>query len=209
MPAARIYAFEPSPHNLGYLQKNIRRNDAANVTVISTAIGRQTGMVGLNLPPSGSHSTVNRHGIIQASNVARVPITSLDRWSAENGVQRIDFIKIDVEGFEQEVLAGAAEILVRHKPLVLMEFNSVTITFEAGISPWVFARALASVFDIFSVDEGGDLRPISDLRRFVLGNMTERGCIDDIVLRPCEGVTVSDIRKLGSAPHDAGHVCTE
>ena len=84
---------------------------------------------------------------------------------------------------------------------VLMEFNSVTISFEEQRSPWTFAQELASVFEMSVAEDDGTIRRVDgdDLRRFVLTNMTQHGCIDDVILRAGAHVTADDIRTaLGS-----------
>jgi methyltransferase FkbM-like protein len=110
-------------------------------------------------------------------------MTTLDAWSREVD-DRIDFIKIDVEGYESNVLAGAADLIVRWRPPIFMEFNSVTIAHEARRSPFCFAETLWEVFDLFSVDADGDLTPAGggSMVNFVLQNMVHHGCVDDIIL---------------------------
>ena len=200
LPGGRVYGFEPSPRNAHYLRENVRLNEVDNVVIVETAVGEGDGVVSFHLAPSGAHSSVIRGKAPKAPNIADVPIISLDNWATANRIARVDFIKIDVEGYEQNVLAGAANLLADQRPLVLMEFNSVTIAFEARLSPLVFVESLISAFDIFSVAEDANLVPITnaDLRGFVFKNMTEHGCVDDIFLRPRVGLTASDIRRAAS-----------
>jgi len=88
---------------------------------------------------------------------------------------------LNVEGNEAQVLAGAAETLVRERPVIFMEFNSVAIAFQARRSPLSFAETIWRLFDVFVVDEDGRLWE-RDVRAFVLDNMLRHACVDDIVL---------------------------
>jgi FkbM family methyltransferase len=196
VPGGRVYAFEPSAWNAKYLRENISRNGVSNITFTEAAVGDKAGTVSFHLTTLGANSTVLRASPEAAHNVSRIPLITLDSWAAGNSIQRIDFIKIDVEGYERQVLIGAADTLVSRRPTVLMEFNSVTIASEDRLSPFVFAEALGKVFEISTVLEDGSLSPAGsgDLRRFVLDNMTAHGCVDDVVLRPRPDVTAQQIR---------------
>jgi hypothetical protein len=46
----------------------------------------------------------------------------LDQWAEENNIDRLDFVKIDVDGFEVDVLEGARQTLKRFRPQIMMEF---------------------------------------------------------------------------------------
>lgn len=53
------------------------------------------------------------HGFFRHQNQLRVPVTSFDEWNATHGVRNTGVVKIDVEGFEHEVLRGMTELLTR------------------------------------------------------------------------------------------------
>lgn len=57
-----------------------------------------------------------------------VTMCTLDEWAANAGLQRLDFIKLDVEGAEFLVLAGATNVLKRFRPLILAEFDDYWMT---------------------------------------------------------------------------------
>ena len=114
LPRSRIYAFEPSPMNLPHLRNNIQANHADNV---HDRAGRGRGherharnhaaTVWLRTRQSSGAMPDTR------TDAVRVPVVSLDAWAAEAGIERVDFIKIDVEGYEPQVLIGAAGMLGR------------------------------------------------------------------------------------------------
>jgi FkbM family methyltransferase len=205
LPRSRIYAFEPSPKNLPHLRHNIQANHADDVQIVPSAVGATDGTLAITQPPSGSNTSVIK-GDADTRPSVRVPVVSLDRWATDSGIEGVDFIKIDVEGYEPEVLIGAAEMLARCRMPILMEFNSVTISFEARKSPWMFAQELASVFEISVTEEDGTITRIDgdDLYVFALTNMTQRGCLDDVVLRARAQVTAADIRTALSSADVVG-----
>jgi len=191
-PNGKVYAFEPGPLNFKNLSRNILENPLSNLYAIEKAIGSEKGFVNFNIPECGAHSTVLRLEP-NNQNYANVEIVSLDEWIVENNIGSIDLIKIDVEGFEAEVLKGAANTIFTNKPYVYMEFNSITTIFESRVSPLNFAEALWKVFHVFKVDLSGQLTELSNARDFTYENIMHHGCIDNLMLTLRDGVSRSDI----------------
>jgi FkbM family methyltransferase len=194
-PNGRVYSFEPSPINLQHLRDNIQRNTSGNVEIISSAIGSADGFVNFQTPQAGANSTVIR-GDASGLPYTKVPLITVDGWVAKKGVSAVDFIKIDVEGFEPEVLIGAAETITRLKPKLYMEFNSITTIFEARLSPLVFAEAIWMLFDIYTVADDGAISRLTDPRSFTYENIMSHGCIDDILMELKDGITSDQFTKF-------------
>lgn len=116
-PNGNVYAFEPGPLNFKNLSRNILENPLSNLYAIEKAVGSGKGFVNFNIPACGAHSTVLRLEP-NNQNYAKVEIVSLDEWIVETNIGSIDLIKIDVEGFEAEVLKGAANTIFMNKPYV-------------------------------------------------------------------------------------------
>jgi FkbM family methyltransferase len=194
-PLSHVYAFEPSPKNAGHLRKNTMTNNLSNTSVYECALGAMPGTTFVTMPSVGANSTIVRDSAAQivSDRVAEVAIDTVDEWSKRTSAH-VDFIKLDVEGYEADVLAGAASTLARDRPLIFMEFNSVTISFEARCSPLVFAETIWELFDVWKVDDGGELSAL-EIRSFVLDNMVRHGCVDDVILRPKSDKDASSIKR--------------
>ncbi|QHT59262.1 FkbM family methyltransferase [Paenibacillus lycopersici] len=110
----RIYAFEPASDNASLLKKNIIENGLANTVVYQTAVGSTPGRADLvkNIRNMGECKLVdNPNGAIEV-----VSINSLK-------LEEPDFVKIDVEGAELEVLRGMTDILASSSPVLWIEIN--------------------------------------------------------------------------------------
>lgn len=108
-PDGHVYAFEPNPDVFERLQANVT---APNIQLFAGAVGSETGCVKLGLNPDTAKSSVVRHDVAGAT--VSVPCVTLDAFVRENlGERRIDYLKIDVEGFDYNVLLGARECLAR------------------------------------------------------------------------------------------------
>ena len=103
--ARRIVAVEPNPDTYGRLKRNLERNELRAVAVES-AISDEVGMVRMSL--SGEPSVL---GKVSPEGELEVPATTIDRLLGDHGIERVDLLKLDVEGHEIEALEGARESL--------------------------------------------------------------------------------------------------
>lgn len=107
-PRGRVIGFEPSPVNLEAARANARLNNVPNFELVAAAVGAASGRVAFD-PGFGN-------GSIVAGGPIEVPVITLDEHFTG---QRVDFIKVDVEGYEIEVLRGAQAILGQHPGLAI------------------------------------------------------------------------------------------
>lgn len=125
-----VYAFEPYPLTFHKLESNIRLNPDLAVQAFNLGLSSQKGMLHMT-----QHSPSNSGGFRMTNdpqNSISVPVVSLDEFVSEQAIPRIDFIKIDVEGFELEVLAGAWETIQRFRPILIFEYSVENILAQNG-----------------------------------------------------------------------------
>ena len=126
-PAGRVVAAEPSSRERAHLQRNLGRNGLDNVTVVPAAIGAASGLADLHLAHGvhAGHNTLGSfaHDDVVRASLERVPIEPLDSVASRLGLPRVDFVKIDVEGAEARVIAGATTVLGQMRPILLLEVN--------------------------------------------------------------------------------------
>lgn len=126
-PSGRVIAVEPSSRERAHLQRNLGRNGLDNVQVVAAALGAEAGFVDLHLA-HGVHAGHNTLGdfahddVVRASS-ERVALDTLDAVVARQGLSQVDMVKIDVEGGEAGVVAGASKVLATARPVLLMELN--------------------------------------------------------------------------------------
>ncbi len=117
----RVHAFEPQPYVFSLLQKNIVDNGLTNITHWNVAVGSEVGRVSMPYLSANMHSPTN-FGAISIDTISDrrvgVPLLKID---AIQEIQKIDFLKIDVEGFEPQVLEGARSAIQKFRPIVFIE----------------------------------------------------------------------------------------
>ncbi|MBI3669982.1 MAG: FkbM family methyltransferase [Acidobacteria bacterium] len=169
-PHGRVYAFEPSPRERRKLTLHLHLNLCRNVQLREFALaehagetefflveGKETGCNSLRLP-----------AVHEPTKVLRVRVSRLDDFLQREHVERVDFIKMDVEGAELAVLKGAGRLLEHEpRPVILAE------VYDIRTEPWGYpARDIVAflhqrAYLWFRICGQGDLQPVeADRKRF-------------------------------------------
>ena len=119
----RVLAFEPHPLNRSKLRENLSLNSCRNVKVFDIALDKDSGSVSLHSPDDVSN--LGRSSMLPLGEWKSFDVTSktLDEIAGTEGLERVDLVKIDVEGLEGAVLQGGSEVLKRFRPALVFEFG--------------------------------------------------------------------------------------
>ncbi|MCB9654447.1 MAG: FkbM family methyltransferase [Deltaproteobacteria bacterium] len=145
-PSGRVIAFEPDPIAAEKLRDVIGLNQLSHVDVHQVALGRETGRLSLLVPDSTRvHMSATLSPSLKAQaapeHVKRsvmVEVVRLDDYVRERALPAPDFLKIDVEGFEVEMLEGAAETIAQSKPTIFVEVHGAGVAEKERIARDVF-----------------------------------------------------------------------
>lgn len=105
----KVLSFEPDPINHEQLLNNIKINGYKNVSVVQCALADVPGKANLYIKHHGTVSSLTGEG-----KCVNVEVDTLDNVTARRGIEKVDLIKIDVEGFELQVLKGAEKTINRN-----------------------------------------------------------------------------------------------
>ena len=114
----QVVSFEPLPRNIHYLQRHIALNQLTNITVVEAAVSDHTGEAFFDLGASAAM------GHLADAGELNVRLVSLDRLLADSEIEPPDYMKIDVEGAEYDVLCGAQYILETYQPLLFLDIHN-------------------------------------------------------------------------------------
>lgn len=150
-----VHAFEPSVSTYAFLEKNVARASKGNIQAHNLGLGSEATTSTITFSPA------NRSGgfvsdQIKANadyNFETIEIQTLDHVASAFNIKDIDFIKIDVEGFEGHVLQGGKETLEQNRPVVVLELNHWCLNAFQRTSVPDFFDLLKSIFPIvYAVD---------------------------------------------------------
>jgi FkbM family methyltransferase len=134
-PAGKVYAFEPRREIYAVLAENIAVNGCSNVTALNMGLGEAPRS--LKLPAVDLSASDNFGGLALVEGPGNptsyeVQVSTID----DLDIGKMDLIKLDVEGMERQVLDGAARSILRHRPVIFAECNSI----ECGAELLEFCR---------------------------------------------------------------------
>lgn len=115
--AAKIVAIEPAPDNLECLRRNFAQEIAAGrVILVAKGVWDRPDELDLKIEEGNEAAATFVMNLDKVTRTVRVPLTTIDALAAELGLDRVDFIKMDIEGAEVRALHGARQTLARHHP---------------------------------------------------------------------------------------------
>ena len=183
-PEGRVIAFEPDPHLFACLSGNIRRAEVRNVELHPCALGSAPGTISLAWDGVNSGDTHLTRQV--KTGATQVQLARLDDVLAG---RRIDFFKLDVQGWELEVLLGATALLAANPQLRLFVEYWPEGLRRAGTSP----ADLVAFFHAhgWQLASPRDLQPI-DAAQFAAWDANPRAFHNLLLTRPAIAETGSD-----------------
>ncbi len=165
-PAGRVHAFEPDPLSFEILKR--RAAGHPNIALNQTAVGDHAGTI--TLYTNRSNRADNRvHPSLGAetAEAVEVPLTTLDEYCAARGIERIDAVKMDIQGAEVAALEGFRKTIDRLKPRwMLIEFSPEHLR-GAGSTPETFWAILGELgYEAWGFGEDGETFRIEDTGAF-------------------------------------------
>ena len=128
----RVYAFEPGSYARTILRSVVWLHRLDNVTIVPAALGAEAGTAALNMPIKASGA--RGFGLAHLGDAeARWASVARKRWRKRGlervavagfGLDRLDFLKADIEGWEVQMLQGARDALRRFRPRLVLELTA-------------------------------------------------------------------------------------
>ena len=140
---AKIYCLEPGLKNFELLQNNIRENSFENIKPFMLGAGDRQAELLFHENSAWGYFDNNREPGAFSS---KVPVVTLDKFVELERIEQVDFVKIDVEGFEPQVLEGMKGVIKRFNPKILFEFNSFALLAFGGNNPYEFLNSINKKF---------------------------------------------------------------
>jgi FkbM family methyltransferase len=137
----RIVAFEPEPRALECLRRTVA-DLGDRVTVVPSAVGAEQGSLRFHQDPNGT-----AWGMLSDREPSvEVTVTTIDDTVDALGLDRVDLVKIDVEGFEVPVLHGGSRTLERYRPILVAELNPYCLWRHGRTLPQDLVEAVQALY---------------------------------------------------------------
>jgi len=127
----QVIAIEPNPQNFNFLRKNITKNGFKNAVALNLGVGSEKGNLWFVSPRYNTAKGTfkqDKQELTAKSSVKTIrkfiQVKTFDQVVSECGV-KVDFVKIDTEGFETQVIAGMTKTLENNKPLLYFEIHGL------------------------------------------------------------------------------------
>jgi len=135
----KVFAFEPTSDYLKTLKLNLAANNISHCEVLPYGLSNkeQELEIYLNVHSATLHDPLKNE--ITPKEI--IKLDTLDNFITKNKIDKIDFIKIDVDGHEPLILEGAWETLEKYKPIILLEISHMHYL-KAGYNAWNFYKML-------------------------------------------------------------------
>src|SRR3990172_4145951 len=123
----KIIAIEPYHKNFQYLEKNIKLQNTENILAFNFACGDKEGKVPFYINKKSNGCQVIREDVklpdLSKGTLTEVPIKTLDSIVDELKLDRVDFVRMDAEGYELHILRGLKKTLANFKPIISLELH--------------------------------------------------------------------------------------
>jgi FkbM family methyltransferase len=181
-PSGRVIAVEPFSENCRSILMSVARNGATNVTLLPVALDDRSGWAHMasHIGSNASFVPDQDDQIAQAYGTI-VPTFPLDQLM----VGPVDVMKIDVEGAEGRAVSGAAELITKHRPIVVTEVSDAMLTLRSTWSMRSYIEwFMAKQYSVSIVDRnGGNPERIEDLEE-LLSSWSDPYRIENFLLLP-------------------------
>lgn len=129
-PKGHVYAFEPASYAFKKLQTNAKLNPHLNVTLINAGLSDKeiknlacTTFSSWRIDQSNKAGTID-HNVMKHAKGRKdhINLIPLDIWAQRQEIEKIDLIKLDIDGNELDFFKGATQTIKKHKPTILFEW---------------------------------------------------------------------------------------
>lgn len=118
----RVLAVEPQEHVAAALRRSLRAWGFSQAEVIQAAASNRSGQGRIHIPRDSTHgASLHELGPDRVVDVVPVRLLTIDELVADEGLPRLDFVKIDAQGAELEIVEGGLATFARHHPSLLVE----------------------------------------------------------------------------------------
>ena len=165
---AQVHSFEPVSFIFDELTRNLQINPhlSAGIQAHNLGLSNREEILQLSIPAPEQHDRYRRCGpgfqldtrlfsvLGKGDKKYDAKFIPLDTWINQQNISKVDFIKIDVEGYEYPVLEGALGTLNMFRPVVMFELNELTLTLSNKSADQYLRFAEENAYKVYGLQYG-------------------------------------------------------
>lgn len=164
-----IISFEPYPSTYKKFVHNLNLNPIHkdNITIECLGLGKEEGELNMLIEcetNSGGNRITHEAIDVQMSGLEKVPVITLDKYILNKKLETVDFIKIDVEGYEFSVLEGAIDTLETYKPDIFLEVDDTNLRKQGSSTKKLFTFLKDRGYTFKNADSGKKIQNFVDIK---------------------------------------------
>ncbi len=189
----QVIAFEPNPVNCDLLRRSIAENGFEDVIALHPmAVAESKQTIHFSTAGVDSNGRVINPAEAAAEVVALPTVEAVALDEALAGVERLDVMKLDVEGAEARAWRGMQAVLARHSPVLLFEFSPTLLERTSEVDPAAFLEEVSRQYDLFIISPEGTTADKPDPVARVLEQHAASGLTHlDLLARPRRRVALT------------------
>jgi FkbM family methyltransferase len=158
-PKSSIFSFEPIKHTFDRLSYNVKQNNFQNIKLFNCAISDENRILSINVGNENNWgmSSVNNHEFTSGK-IENINAISIDNFVKEEKIQRVDLIKLDIEGAEYMALEGMKNTLDNYSPDILIEILDEHLLKQNKSSEMIYNLLFSKGYVAFSIENNGVLK---------------------------------------------------
>lgn len=172
-----VFSFEPIEKIYNQMNISVHFNDIFNIRTLNYALGSQKEI----LPIYSSDINVGASSLVSVSKkkkIQDIKVFKLDDIHESLCIENCDLIKIDVEGFEYNVMLGAKDFIRKFKPKIILEYSPLLYReFDANISTDIFLFLKGLDYNVYDIGSGEKLELVEDFKRLLSIDQTNLFCV--------------------------------
>lgn len=150
-PDGKVWAFEPTDAYRQRLAWHLEANGlAGRVKVLDYGLSDRQQSLEIAM----EESTASLHPTTAGGDRQTVQLRRLDDVAGELGIDRIDFVKVDIDGHEPYFLAGARQTILKHQPVMVMEFNQASLDAASSDVRKLYEELVGMGYQLYSEKSG-------------------------------------------------------
>lgn len=173
-PKGQVFGFEAQPDNYLKFRAHCQQNDQwGNIFPQQLAVWSENVLLEMKMPSGMSDNAGSYYAQkTNEASVNKVQAIRLDDFVTKNNIQRLDLIKMDIEGAESFALDGALETLKRFHPVIFIEINKTALAKMACLPEMISEKLFSLGYQAFKMGHSAETSgPIQDLRNIQQSNL--------------------------------------